>query len=300
MAAMFDNVLVGVDGRPGGRDAIALAAKLLEPGGSITLVRVYGGAFMPSHVVDTGLIDADRKAARDQLERDRDALAVDAELLVTQGATAGRVLHELAEERHTSLLVVGSSHRGVLGRAILGDDTRESLNGAPCAVAIAPHGYAEGTGQLETIGVGFDGSPESGLALDVARQLASRDHARVIALRVVAIPSYSYTGLFMIAGDWLDEQLRDADAEMRGLDGVDGRTEIGIPGEDLAIFSGEVDLMIVGSRSYGPAHRVIHGSTSNYLQRHARAPLLVLPRTASVGRADRDESDAHARKVAPA
>jgi hypothetical protein len=33
---MFKNVLVGVDGRANGRDAIALAARLVDPDGTLT------------------------------------------------------------------------------------------------------------------------------------------------------------------------------------------------------------------------------------------------------------------------
>lgn len=40
---MFDNVLVGVDGRQGGRDAIALAKALASPAAKLTLAHVYGG-----------------------------------------------------------------------------------------------------------------------------------------------------------------------------------------------------------------------------------------------------------------
>ena len=65
---------------------------------------------------------------------------------------------------------------------------------------------------------------------------------------------------------------------MEELDDVDARVELGLPGEDLASFSKELDLLVTGSRGYGPLGRTIHGSTSNYLQRHARSPLLVLPR----------------------
>ncbi|HEV3318115.1 MAG TPA: universal stress protein [Solirubrobacteraceae bacterium] len=36
---------------------------------------------------------------------------------------------------------------------------------------------------------------------------------------------------------------------------------------------------MVGSRGYGPVKRLVLGSTSDYLQRHARCPLVVLPRT---------------------
>ena len=40
---MFDNVLVGVDGQQGGRDAIALARMLVADGGKLTFGYVYHG-----------------------------------------------------------------------------------------------------------------------------------------------------------------------------------------------------------------------------------------------------------------
>jgi nucleotide-binding universal stress UspA family protein len=39
---MFRRVLVGVDGHPNGRDAIALAKLLAAPDGVITLAHIYG------------------------------------------------------------------------------------------------------------------------------------------------------------------------------------------------------------------------------------------------------------------
>ena len=41
--AMFKNVLVGVDGSPNGRDAIALASQLIDPDGKLTLAHVHQG-----------------------------------------------------------------------------------------------------------------------------------------------------------------------------------------------------------------------------------------------------------------
>lgn len=40
---MFNNALIGVDGRQGGRDAIALARQLARPQTALTLAHVYGG-----------------------------------------------------------------------------------------------------------------------------------------------------------------------------------------------------------------------------------------------------------------
>jgi nucleotide-binding universal stress UspA family protein len=65
---------------------------------------------------------------------------------------------------------VGSSRRGLLGRVLMGDDMRGALNGAPCAIAIAPTDYSHEPVAMREIGVGYDGSPESRHALDLARR----------------------------------------------------------------------------------------------------------------------------------
>jgi len=59
---------------------------------------------------------------------------------------------------------------------------------------------------------------------------------------------------------------------------VDGRVAYGLVGEELAAFGTEVDILLVGSRGYGPTRRVVLGSTSDYLERRAGCSLLVLAR----------------------
>ena len=44
---MFNNVLVGVDGRPHGRDAIVLASRLKDPDGKLTLAHVHAAGCVP-------------------------------------------------------------------------------------------------------------------------------------------------------------------------------------------------------------------------------------------------------------
>ena len=70
----------------------------------------------------------------------------------------------------------------------------------------------------------------------------------------------------------------EAGDRMKELADVDARAVYGIPGEELAAFGDELDLLVVGSRGYGPLRRLVSGSTTNYLERHARCSLLVLPR----------------------
>jgi nucleotide-binding universal stress UspA family protein len=132
---MFKNVLVGVDGRTNGHDAVALASQLVDPDGMLTLVHVHRDEA------------TERGISHELLEEERAKAGVDAELVSIASTSPGRGLHQQAQDMSADLLVVGSCSHGVLGRAVLGDDTRAALSGAPCTVAVAIHGYAE---QLES------------------------------------------------------------------------------------------------------------------------------------------------------
>ncbi len=270
---MFENVLVGVDGMPGGRDAITLATQLIDPRGTLTLAHVHRGE-----------LTEELEDVRELLERERAEAAVQAELVDVVAATPGRGLHQRAEQRGADLLVVGSSHRGAFGRVMLGDDTRLALNGAPCAVAIAPRGYREHPARIERVGVAYNASPESVAALATARELAARGGAKTCAMEVVSIPSTAYAGIVMPSfADYIEQILAEAAGRLKRLPDVEGRAVYGLAGEELAAFGDQVDVLVVGSRGYGPVRRLVLGSTSAYLQRHARCPLVVLPRVAGSG-----------------
>lgn len=289
---MFDNVLVGVDGRPTGRDAIALASRLIDPDGKLTLAHVHGGSMHPAHAVNPGLLREEREASAKLLERERADTDLDAELVSIAGASPGRALHQRAEEQHADLLVVGSCSRGVLGRTMLGDDTRSALGGAPCAIAIAELGYSEQPTPLAKIGVGYDGSPESKLALQTAREVAQATRASVEALQVVGLPAYGYMGIGpALLGEGFDVMLKEADDRMKELPDAHGHAVCGLVGEELAAFAKKVDLLILGSRGYGPMKRMMFGSTSGYLERHARCSLLVLPRSLVAEATDEQRAD---------
>jgi nucleotide-binding universal stress UspA family protein len=281
---MFQNVLVGVDGRPNGRDAIALASRLIDPDGKLTLAHVHPGELRPSHAVSPGLIREERAASDELLERERVAADVSAELISVVAYSPGSGLHRQAEEQNADLLVVGSCSHSAFGRAMLGDDTRAALNGAPCAVAIASLGYSQHSAPIANIGVGYNDSQESRAALALARKLAAKTGASMHAVQVVAITSYAYSGIVVPdLGESIEELLKEADDHLKELSGIDARAVYGLTGEELAAFSNEVDLLLVGSRSYGPVRRLVLGSTSDYLERHARCSLLVLPRAAAAG-----------------
>jgi nucleotide-binding universal stress UspA family protein len=274
---MFERIVVGVDGREGGRDAVALARLLVAAGGELTLAHVVVRDAR-AHRGTSGAPGAcDGGRAQALLEAVREEAGVEAHLRSYGSSSVGRGLHELCEVTGADLLVVGSSRRGLLGRVLIGDDTSAALNGAACAIAIAPSNYSRQPGLMREIGVGYDGSPESAHALSVARGLAAAWAAKLSALEAVSLPSYAFAGPGA-ADDAPQSLVEDALERIAGLGGVEPHAAYGQPAEELARYSASLDLLIVGARGYGPVGRLIHGSVSQQLARTARCPLLVLTR----------------------
>jgi nucleotide-binding universal stress UspA family protein len=294
---MFRNVLVGVDERPGGRDAIALAKDLVAEDGELTLAYVHLGDPKPTRGSSPAFDAAEQERSRELLEAARAEAGIEAAVLWTGSPSVGRGLHELAERQRTDLLVVGSTSRSLIGRVLTGDDTRDALNGAPCAVAVAPAGYAQRSVSLREIGVGYDGSPESEHALALARELASELGAKVSAFEAVSLPAYRFGDARVPIDEAIDEYVTDARERIAALGDVAPHAAYGVAAEELALYGASVDLLIVGSRGYGPIGRLMHGSTSQRLARTARCPLLVLTR-APKGPGDSDKAEADHETVA--
>jgi nucleotide-binding universal stress UspA family protein len=277
---VFTRILVGVDGLDGGRDAVRLAEQLRGRGGQLTLAYVYPGRPYVWEGGNPAYWPVEEEQARQMLEAtQREAGVKAATMLYSAAPPVGRGLHSLAEELGADLLVVGSSRRGLLGRVMLGDDTRATLAGAPCAVAVAPLGYAREGHALHEIGVAYNGSPESEHALAVARRLAAAHGAHLSAFEAISVPVYVYMGTGVPGGDTIEAMVAEARHRIEQL-GVVPHAAYGDPAEELAIYSGSLDLLVVGSRGYGPLRRLMHGSTSQELARRARCPLLVLTRAA--------------------
>jgi nucleotide-binding universal stress UspA family protein len=279
---MFRQVLVGVDDDQAGRDAIALGKLLAGSDGALTFAHIYhADRPMPWAFQDPILPDR-AEAAHQMLERAAADAGVPAHLRWEGAPSVGRGLHEVAEAIGADLLVVGSSRQGLLGRVRLVDDTRAALNGAPCAIAIATAGFAhEATDLTGEIGVGYDGSPESEHALSVGRTLAAELGSKLSAFEAVGLPVFGYSGLSTTrpAARTVEQVVQQAHDALTAL-GVEGHVTYGDPAEELTVYSASVDLLIIGSRNYGPLGRLVNGSVADRLARSARCPLVVLPRAA--------------------
>jgi nucleotide-binding universal stress UspA family protein len=140
-------------------------------------------------------------------------------------------------------------------------------------------------GPFRHVGVAFDGSPESHAGVATAYALAARDGAAVTIVRV--LPVVGTPGL--VGPDAERDQRRRHIAVQHDLEalalaappGVNPRTLLlhGDPHDLIGeTCSGVVDLLVTGSRGYGPLRSAFIGSVSEALMEGAPHPVLVLPR----------------------
>ena len=73
-------------------------------------------------------------------------------------------------------------------------------------------------------------------------------------------------------------QAKVADAARGTAEKVETDIQLGRPASALLKLSQEVDLLLIGSRRWGPVARVILGSTGEALLHDASCPVLVVPR----------------------
>jgi nucleotide-binding universal stress UspA family protein len=280
---MFTRIVVGIDGAAGGRDALSLARTLAAGNADIVLLSTlpYPGTASLASVAFAEPLRADVQAMLDEAAgEDRRCRT-----RLVEGWSAGRALHEAAVEVNAELIVIGSAHRGAVGRVLLGDVSRATLHNAPCPVAVAPGGLREGApDRLARIGVGVKGSAESDAALAVAARLAAEAGATVHLLTAVPTPT-AVMPAYASCYDWAEIDAANREAAQQAIAAaaarldVPVRTEIADGGAGAALeeLSGRVDLLVAGSRGWGAAHRVVLGSTTDRLTHHARCPVLVVP-----------------------
>jgi nucleotide-binding universal stress UspA family protein len=213
-------------------------------------------------------------------------------------SSPARGLHDTAVSEQADQIVVGSSHRGPVGRVLLGSVGERLLSGAPCAVAIAPRGHAAREAhRIGVIAIAFDGSPEAQLALRTAHELARRSDAALRVLMVIeppaAIPGHfvPLPGLEpLVAIERAEAMQRQEQAAQNALDSALPALGGGLTIERRVLFEtnpasatldsacADVDLLVLGSRAYGPVRRALVGSVSSSVVRHASCPVLVTPR----------------------
>jgi nucleotide-binding universal stress UspA family protein len=246
---MYRSILVGYDGKPGSHDALALASALAAIEGAELILCAaleLDPLATPGPAYERAMAEAEQRLSADARSRLGDTPF---RIRTVGGVAAPRALHEVAEDEDADVIVLGSTHRGGLGRVLPGSVGERLLHGAPCAVLIAPSGFAgRESFAIAVIGVGYDGKTEASHARTVAAAHAEELGASLETITV----------------------------------SEEGRAEPADPGDaakELVERSRDFDLLVVGSRGYGPVRHALLGSVTSELLKRAACPVLVVPRS---------------------
>jgi nucleotide-binding universal stress UspA family protein len=288
-------VLVGYDPSRVDHAPVAFGAEVARLTGASLLVALVEGVGSDAQT-DADLV-ADCSAALQQVEGDLSAAQVRAECVRLRSTSAARALHELAEREGAGLLVVGSARKSGVGRVLAGSTGMQLLHGAPCPVAVVPIGWEERP--PETIGAAYVDSEEGRQALRGAHAIARRIGARLRVVTAVPhtesmhletdppiAPMVDKREVVDVEGEHrleAETRLRKVVAELEGDVPVEAEAIAGDPADVLVDFSKGVDLLVVGSRGYGPLRAVLLGGVSRRLMVEAHCPVIVVPRGVEAG-----------------
>jgi nucleotide-binding universal stress UspA family protein len=252
------------------------------------------GSVMPLPIgVDEDLVE-DCTPELERIEKELEHEDITFECRALRSTSAARALHEAAETLDAGLAVVGSTRRVVAGRVLPGSTAERVIRGAPCPVAVVPRHW-RARGALDTVGVGFLDTEEGREALRGALALARRARAKLRVLTVVrpTVAMYGETEARTagqrakyfedVLGEHQLSAIRAARQTVAALDGgddidVDAEGFIGDPADVLADVSEHLDLLVCGSRAYGPVGTVLLGGVTRRVTAEARCPVIVVPR----------------------
>jgi nucleotide-binding universal stress UspA family protein len=281
-------IIAGIEDSLRGQDAVALAGEIaVASGAGVLAVCAYPYDEDPAAHYNLAMRAPMREAAEEALAEVCTPLTsmTTVQQRTVADVAPARALVAAATEVDAPLIVVGSSHAGFSGQVLPGSTGAHLLDGAPCAVAIAPQGHRlppHRSGGHVT--VAYDGSPTARAALRAGAQLAQ---AFARALRIVTVfpPDVSAPLWLHVPAGYVREPGKAREAARAELERAAAQTpgaepvlKVGDPAVELARESEDAELLVIGSRNYGPAPAVLLGSVSSRLVQKAGCPVLVVPR----------------------
>lgn len=289
----MSTIIIGVDASERSEDAIAFGRRLADvAGATIVVANAYPYSATPSRASSAPYRQMLRDDALETANRMRDQLdrvsGGETTIAVVADPSPAKALHRMAHAEGTALVIVGSSHTGRVGRVFPGSTGERLLTGSPCAVAVVPMDYrTHANDAIRRIGVAYNDTDESRAAVTAAVALARALQAELVVIGIVSTEYFTTPAVMGAAGI---ASLR-SDIERHVKETVDavaasvsdevtahGVTATGEAVELLTAQSENLDLLVMGSRGYGPLHAVISGGVSGQLVRSAHCPVIVVPR----------------------
>ncbi|MFT4085620.1 MAG: universal stress protein [Gordonia sp. (in: high G+C Gram-positive bacteria)] len=199
-----------------------------------------------------------------------------------------------AGSHDASIVTLGSSSSGLLGRIALGSVTERLVHTARVPVAIAPRGYRPGSVPVTRLTVAYGGHADNNGLIKAAGEMAEQWGVplriasfvvRDLSPQATSIAVDVREGEDIVLGAWwkktresIDQQLEQARDSVKTLadvavgTGPDWSSAV----DSIPWLPGE--LMLVGSGAAGPRQQVFLGSAAGRILRASSVPVIIMPK----------------------
>ena len=283
-------ILVGFSTSRQSDAPINLAIRIARSSGqSIVAAAVAERSWPPrSDPVEDEYVDYVTEQARSSLQRvvDRVRGDLDIPVVIHQSASVPAGLLELGTEHRASMVVVGSSSSGLLGRVALGSVTDRLVHTAAIPVAIAPRGYPATPEALTRITAAYGGEADLNGLVAAAAGLAK---AWSMPMRIVSFSVRPFSiepAENLVVGRWAQRMEDEVTEQLKRV-----RQNFAVPDVDVVVGTGRTwrdavegvswdpgELLALGSGAAGTRSHVFLGSAAAKIIRHSPVPALILPR----------------------
>lgn len=286
-------LLVAYLATPGGEDAVALGACLARTLHASLDISLVIPPDKPEAFAATGsYADVLDEAAKEWLDQAAalvpEDVTVRTHVAVDENSADG-ILKEI-DRLDSTMLVVGGSGGGLIGRHSLGSVVNDLLHSSPVPVALAPRGFSRtGPQRVREITAAIGRRPGAEILLDTAVELSAQGQ---IPLRLMSLVSRDDWPPKLSAEEEQQAVERGVELAGRALDearsrlpegtGLDSTVAEGRNIEDavLTVDWHDGDVIMVGSSRLAAPRKLFLGSTAAKMLRVLAVPMIVVPRQA--------------------
>jgi nucleotide-binding universal stress UspA family protein len=284
----YRNILVGFDDSEYSKAALVEALNIVRAnGGSLALVHAV---FFDSEEFSVSPGHLDKRLEHGKVMCEKAAETYGGEFdsgvqyLVRQGEPH-EVIPDVARERGTDLIVMGTYGRRGIRRMIMGSVTSGVILDSPCDVLVVKKPCEECTGRYRSILVPYDGSALGRKAVGRAAEIAA-DSGEITLTVLYVIPLYEEIGF--LRTNTISERIHE-EARKVVIDGEKLASEKGVTANTLVEEGAstadrvvetaeglESDLIVMGSHGWRGVDKAIMGSTTERVISRSPVPVLVV------------------------
>lgn len=295
-------ILIGINPDTYDDDAMALGSLLARGmGAQVTLAHVYPASFdypgtahvdaeWVTYLQEQGMKLLDEARTRFMARWQWDSKEVHVAMVGHQSSGIG--LAELAAERGSAVIVIGSAPGAPTGRFAIGSTANQLLHTSTAPIAAATSGYArEEVEQVGKVTVAFQDEKTGGHVVEYGSWLAQQLHTPfalltvVLRHRVYGSRMSAYAERMVLAQTQEDAIRRQQSALASVSDELTTQTITAV-GESVpsalatAAWAGD-EILLIGSATRGPLLRVFLGDMTHKLLRSSPVPVVIVPRPES-------------------